>query len=110
MEAVKIAPSPEDIQHDMQDTKDHLTQGVQDLGDRAAGYARDAAEAVGDACRGVKESVHAVRDVAEHAVADATAFAGRALDVRRHVHRYPWAALGGAFAAGFICGRFVGRR
>ena len=109
-EALKADPTPEDIQHDMQVTRAHLSAGVQALGDKAAGYAHDAAEAVGDACRGTRDALHTARDAVRHAAADATAFAGRALDVRRHVRRYPWVAVGTAVALGFVCGRFIGRR
>src|SRR5215203_2873073 len=100
MEAVKTDPTPEDVQHDMQATRDHLGAGVQALGDRAMGYAHDAAEAVGDACRGTTAAVHAARDAVGHGVTEGIAFAGRALDVRRHVRRYPWAAVGTAVAVG----------
>jgi ElaB/YqjD/DUF883 family membrane-anchored ribosome-binding protein len=105
----------------MRSTRDHLGAGVQALGDRAAVYARDAADAVGDACRGTSDALHAARDAlrhaaadgaayARHAAADAIAFAGRALDVRRHVRRHPWLTVGTAVALGFACGRFLGRR
>lgn len=103
-------PTPEDVQHDMQHTKAHLLAGVQALGDRAAGYATDAADAVGDAYRGTRDAIHAARDAVGQGVADGTAFVGRALDVRRHVRRYPWIGVGTAVALGFACGRLIGGR
>jgi ElaB/YqjD/DUF883 family membrane-anchored ribosome-binding protein len=103
-------PTPEEVQHDMQTTRTHLGAGVQALGDKAAGYAHDAAEAVGDACRGTRDALHAARDAVGHAATDVVAFAGRALDIRRHVRRYPWAAVGAAVALGFACGRLITRR
>jgi ElaB/YqjD/DUF883 family membrane-anchored ribosome-binding protein len=117
----KASPTPEDVQHDMQATRAALGAGVQALGDKAVGYANDVTEAVGDVYRGTRDALHAARDAvrhvatdgaayARHAAADATAFAGRALDVRRHVRRYPWLAVGTAVALGFVCGRFIGRR
>src|SRR5688572_13599333 len=101
--------TPEDVQHDMQATRAHLGAGLQALGDKAAGYAHDAADAVEDAYQGTRDALHAVRDAVEHAAADgaayarhaaddAAAFAGRAVDVRRHVRRYPWPAVGVAVA------------
>ena len=119
--APKADPTPEDVQHDMQATRAHLGAGLQALGDKAAGYAHNAADAVEDAYRGTKDALHAARDAvqdaaadgavyARHAVADATAFAGRTLDVRHHVRRYPWPAVGTAVAIGFVCGRLIGRR
>lgn len=103
-------PTPEDVQHDMQSTKADLMAGVHALGDRAAGYATDAAEAVGDAYRGTRDAIHAARDAAGQGLADGAAFVGRALDVRRHVRRYPWIAVGTAVALGFACGRLIARR
>ena len=108
--APKAGPTPEDVQHDMQATRAHLGAGVHALGDKAAGYARDATEAVGDAYRGTRDTLHAARDAVRGAATDASAFAGRALDVRRHVRRYPWLAVGTAVAIGFVCGRVIGRR
>jgi len=103
-------PTPEDVQHDMQSTKAHLVAGVHALGDRAAACATEAAAAVGDAYRGTRDALHAARDAVGHGVDDGAAFVGRALDVRRHVRRYPWVGVGTAVALGFACGRFIGRR
>ena len=121
VEAPKAERTPEDVHHDMQVTRTHLGAGLQALGDKAAGYAHDAAEAVEDAYQGTRDALHAARDAvqdaaahgaayARHAVADATAFAGRAVDVRRYVRRYPWPAVVTAVAVGFACGRLAGRR
>ena len=108
--APTAGPTPEKVQHDMQTTRTHLGAGVQALGDKAAGYAHDAADAVGDAYRGTRDVLHVARDAVQHAATDAVASAGRVLDVRRHVHRYPWLAVGTAVALGIICGRLITRR
>lgn len=110
MEAVTAGPRPEDIQHDMQVTRDHLGDGVQALADRAAAFTTDAAGAVGDACRGARDAVHATRAAIGRGVAGVPALVGRALDVRRHVLRHPWVAVGVAVGLGFACGRVLARR
>ena len=113
----KADPTPEDVRHAMQTTRARLGAGMHALGDKAAGYARDAADAVGDAYRGTMDAVHGVQHAAadgaafaSHAVADATAFAGRALGLRRHVRRRPWLAVAVAVTAGCACGRLFARR
>lgn len=101
----------------MQNTRTHLGAGVQALGARAAGYVHDATGAVEEACQGTLSALHGVRQPAadgaasaRRAVTDAAAFARRVLDVRSHVRRHPWVAVGAAVAAGFACGRLLARR
>lgn len=103
-------PTPEDVQHDMQATRAHLGAGVEALGVRAAGYAHDAAAAVENVMHGVRQAATDGAASARRAVADTVAFAGRAVDVRAHVRRHPWVAVGVAVAAGFACARFLDRR
>ncbi|HEX4613704.1 MAG TPA: hypothetical protein VH092_36315 [Urbifossiella sp.] len=91
-------PTPEAVQGDMRATRTHLGEGVQALGDKAAGYAHDAADAAGAAYRGTRDVLHAARDATGHA-----------LDLRRQVRRYPWLAVGCAAALGFYCGGFARR-
>ncbi|QEL20531.1 DUF3618 domain-containing protein [Limnoglobus roseus] len=113
----KGEPTPENIRDDMQTTRAHLGAGVQALGDKAMGYAQDAADAVEGACRSTMDALHglqhAVADgasVARHAVTDATDAVGRAFDVRHHIRQRPWLAVAVAVAAGVACGRFLARR
>lgn len=103
-------PTPEEVQHGMQATRDHLGAGVEALGARAVGYARDAAEAVEGVMHGVRQATADGAASARRAVTDTVAFAGRAVDVRAHVRRHPWVAAGMAVAAGFACARFLDRR
>jgi ElaB/YqjD/DUF883 family membrane-anchored ribosome-binding protein len=110
MGPVTAGPTPEDIQHDMRVTRDHLGDGVQALADRATAFATDAAGAVGDACRGSRDAVHAARAAIGRGVAGVPALVGRAMDVRRHVRRHPWVAVGVAVGLGFACDRLLTRR
>jgi len=110
VDAVTTGPTPEDVRHDMRVTRDHLGDGVRALADRASAFAADAAGAVGDACRETRDAVHAARAAVGRGVAGVPALVGRALDVRRHVRRHPWVAVGVAVGLGFAGGRLLARR
>jgi ElaB/YqjD/DUF883 family membrane-anchored ribosome-binding protein len=103
-------PTPEDVQDRMRGTRAHMAGQMNALEDRVVGMAHDATEAVDDAVRGVRDAVHAAAEQVRGASESALASVRRALDVRRHVRRHPWLAVGSAVALGLICGRFVGRR
>ena len=102
--------TPEDVQGQMRDTRRHMSGQVHALEDKVTGMAQDAADAVDDAVRGVRDAVHAATEQVRGASASALASVRRVLDVRRHVRRYPWLAVGGAVALGLICGLRIGRR
>jgi ElaB/YqjD/DUF883 family membrane-anchored ribosome-binding protein len=102
--------TPEEVQGQMRDTRAHMSGRIHALGDKVLGMARDAAGAVDDAARGVGEAVHAAGGQVRAASESALASVRRALDVRTHVRRHPWLAVGGAVALGFIFARFTGRR
>jgi ElaB/YqjD/DUF883 family membrane-anchored ribosome-binding protein len=108
-EAPTAGPTPEDVQHEMADTRAHLTRQVRALEDKVVGYAHDATDAVEGVMHSVKDAVRASAGSVQRAAEDATAFAWHALDVRRHIRRYPWLAVGCAAALGFVCGRLTRR-
>jgi ElaB/YqjD/DUF883 family membrane-anchored ribosome-binding protein len=80
------------------------------LENKVTGMAQDAADAVDDAARGVRDAVQTVTEQVRGASESALASVRHALDVRRHVRRHPWLAMGTAAALGFVCARFLGRR
>jgi ElaB/YqjD/DUF883 family membrane-anchored ribosome-binding protein len=102
-------PTPEDVQHEMADTRAHLSGQVHALEDKVLGYAHDATDAVEGVLHGVNDAVRASAGSVQQAAKDARAFAWHALDVRRHVRRYPWLAVGCAAALGLVCGRLTRR-
>ena len=102
--------TPEDVQEQMRDTRAHMTGQIHALEDKVTGMAHEASEAVAGAARGVRDAVHTVTEQVRGASESALASVRRILDVRRHVRRHPWLAVGGAVVLGLICGRFVGRR
>ena len=102
--------TPEDVQEQMRDTRAHMTGQMHALENKVGVMMHDATEAVGDAVSGVRDAGHTATEQVRGASASVLAAVRRAVDVRRHVRRYPWLAVGGAIALGFLCGRFVGRR
>jgi hypothetical protein len=94
------------MQEQMRDTRRHLSGQAHALEDKVLGMALIA---VDGAVRGVRNAVGAASDQIRGASASAPASVGEALDVRRHVRRRPWLAVGGAVALGFVCARFIGR-
>jgi ElaB/YqjD/DUF883 family membrane-anchored ribosome-binding protein len=102
--------TPEDVQEQMRDTRAHMTGSIHALGDKLLGMAHDAAGTVDDAVRGVGEAVHAAGGQVRAASESALASVRRALDVRTHVRRHPWLAVGAAVALGIVCARLLNRR
>ena len=103
-------PTPEDVQEQMRDTRRHMTGQMHALEDKVGGMMHDATEAIGDAASGVRDAVSAATEQVRGASASVLASVRRALDVRRHVRRYPWLAVGGAVVLGFVCARLSDRR
>ena len=79
-EAPSAGPTPEDVQHQMADTRAHLTRQVHALEDKVLGYAHEASDAVEGAMDSVKDAVRAsagsVRQAAEDATVGCAAFLG----------------------------------
>lgn len=102
--------TPEDFAHDMSETREHLGDQVRALGDKVMGMAGDASEAIADAVQGGKDAVAAVQGAIERAGAGVTAGVRQVLNVRGHVRRHPWLAVGCAVALGVCCGSLFRRR
>ena len=113
-------PTPEAIQDDMRETMGDMMDKVHALQDGIIGRASDAAAAVGDAMEEVRdavrvsgEAVHdavgASADAATAALHEGVAAVRGVFDIREHVCRRPWLAVGVAAALGFACGRLLRR-
>lgn len=103
-------PTPEDVQERMRDTRAHMTGQMHALEDKVGGMMNDATKTVVNAVSGMRDAVGTASEWVRGASASVLASVRRAVDVRRHVRRHPWLAVGGAVALGFVCARFVGRR
>lgn len=102
--------TPEDVQEQMRDTRAHMTGQIHALEDKVIDMAHDATAAVTSAVRGVRDAVHTATEQVRSASESALATVRRVVDVRRHVRRRPWLAVGGAIALGFVCARLIDRR
>ena len=58
-EAPTAGPRPEHVQHEMADTRAHLSGQVHALEDKVVGYAHDAADAVEGAMHSVQDAIRA---------------------------------------------------
>ena len=93
----------------MHDTRTHMSDQMHALEDKVTGMAQDAADAVDNAVSGARDAVSTASEwvqIAQSRPRVRQPFFGRT----RHVRRYPWLAVGGMVALGFVCARFVGRR
>lgn len=106
--------SPEVIEHEMQSTRESLTEKVAQLEQQVVGTLHSSTTAVQDTVDSVKlavrDTVDSVTGTLKESVTSLTDGLKDALDVKRHVRENPWAALGGAAAAGFITGMLAFRR
>lgn len=113
--------SPEVIEKEMQTTRESLTEKVTLLEQQVVGTLQSSTTAVQETVGSVKDTVDSVKsavqdtvesvtDSVKHSVASLTDGLKDALDFKRHVRANPWAAFGGAAAAGFITGMLVFRR
>lgn len=103
-------PTPEDAQEQMRDTRQHMTGQMHALEDKVTGMVRDAANAVDDASHGVQDAVRVATESVRGASASVLGHLRGALDVRGHVRRHPWLAVGCAAVLGFACTRLIDRR
>lgn len=102
-------PTPEDVQEQMRDTRVHMTGQMHALEDKVTSMAQHAADTVDGAARGVRDAVATATAKLRDAPASVLASVRGAMDVRRHVRRHPWLAIGCAAALGFACARLVDR-
>jgi len=102
------------IEKEMQSTRESLTEKVSLLEQQVVGTLQSSTSAVQDTVDSVKtavqDTVDSVSGTLKHSVSSLTDGLKDAIDVKRHVRENPWAALGGAAAAGFITGMLVFRR
>lgn len=105
--------SPELIEHEMEETRESLTEKVSLLEQQVVGKLQSATDAVQDTAQtvrnAVEDTVAAVSGTVKHGVKSVSEGVKEALDVKKHVREYPWAMIGGAAAAGFVTGLLVFR-
>jgi hypothetical protein len=105
-----VGQTPENVQHQLSEPKEHLSDTAESLSGQVMGMAHNVKVSVDGVIQGAKETAHMVQEAVDHAATDITAYAKNALDVRHHIRKYPRVAVGCAIALGFTCGRFFQHR
>lgn len=99
--------SPDEIERDMERTRDSITEKVAALENQVLGTIQTATSTVTDTVQAVKDAVTtapaAVKDTVKETVAAVKESIG-SFSVRECVRDNPWAALGTTTAAGFLLG------
>jgi len=96
-----MVDEPEVIRHEMEQTRASLAEKLDALGQRAADTVQASTETVENVTGAVQETVEAVQESVEGTVETVR----EAFDLPGWVDKYPWLAVGGAAAVGFLLGR-----
>lgn len=102
------------IHHEMERTRESLTDKLETLENKVTGTVQDATSVVQDATAAVSDTVETVQDAVQETVAtvketvqEAVGSVKEAFDIIRQVERHPWLMMGGAVAAGFFGERLL---
>lgn len=105
--------SPDVIEHEMQQTRESLTQKVAALETQVLGTIQNATDTVNSIVDTVKavvpETLTNVKDTVNETVTTVKQQVASAFDVSQHTRENPWAMVGGAAALGFVTGLLVFR-
>jgi len=119
---------PNLIREQMEQTRGDLTEKLEILENRVAATVQEATQEVAQTVQAVSgsvqetveavtESVHETVDTVKETVEDTlTAVKGgvdaikEMFDIRAHVERYPWLAVGGSLACGYFAGEYFSHR
>lgn len=119
MEQPKIDPTtpvrkPEEIERDMANTRDSISEKVAALETQVMGTVKTAADTISGTVEAVKnlvtEGPGAISDTVKSSVAAVSDVVKEQFDITKRIRENPWGAVLGATAAGFITGLLVGRR
>ena len=106
--------SPEEIERDMLQTRESLTEKVVALETQVVGTVQTAADTITGTVEAVKSFVSTAPEVVSDTVKQATAAVSETVketfDITSHVRRHPWAAVGISALLGSIVGCLTARR
>jgi ElaB/YqjD/DUF883 family membrane-anchored ribosome-binding protein len=105
-----IEKTPEDIQVEMNQTRDSITRKVAALEHQVLGTAKAAANTVSDSIGAVRSIVSSVPRTIEEAAGTARQAIGDALNLSGRIDRNPWTSVGISVGIGMIAGWSVLRR
>lgn len=105
--------TPEEIEREMLQTRESLTEKVAALESQVVGTVQTAADTLSGTVEAVKEFVttapSAVGDTVKQAASAVSETVKKTLDVSGHVRDHPWAAVGVSAGLGFLTGLLVFR-
>ena len=107
-EVTILAPTPEDLEREMAQTRESLTEKVAALENQVVGTVRSAADTLTETVDAVKSFVHTAPEAVSQSVREAATAVGDSLhdvlDVSSRVRRNPWASIGVSLTAGCLAG------
>jgi ElaB/YqjD/DUF883 family membrane-anchored ribosome-binding protein len=95
------------IRERMEETRTALGDKVDVLENTILGTVQTATSAVADTVETVKETVAETVETVKEKVEDTVESVKDTFNVRKHVERHPWLALGCSVATGFLAGRWL---
>jgi len=104
-----MADEAEVIRHQMEHTRESLTDKLETLESRVLDTVHGATTAVTDTVQTVKEAVSDTVDSVQEKVEDAVDSVKETFDINRQMHRHPMVMLGLSAGAGFLVGRLMSR-
>ena len=102
--------TPEEIERDMTQTRESITEKVAALENQVLGTAQSVTSAVSDTVEAVKSLVSNAPGAVSDTVKQSLASVKEAVDITGCVRRNPWASVGTSAAAGFLLGYLLGGR
>lgn len=103
-EPVTADKTPDQIEREMQDTRNSITEKVAALETQVLGTVQNAADTLTGTVDAVKAFVENAPDTVKQSVESATASLRETFDISAKVRDNPWAAVGVAAAAGALVG------
>ena len=112
-QVTNLAPTPEDLERDMAQTRESLTEKVTALENQVVGSVQSAADTLTETVDAVKSFVHTAPEAVSQSVREAASAVGDSLhdvlDVSSRVRRNPWASIGVSLTAGCLAGWLASR-
>lgn len=104
---------PELIEHEMEQTRQSLTDKVAALEQQVTGTIQSVSDGVKETVESVRsamqDTVSSVKETVSGSVESVSEGVKQAFDVSHHVRDNPWVAVGSAAAAGFVLGLLTGK-
>jgi len=108
-----VNKTPEEIEREMLQTRESITEKVAALENQVVGSVQTAADTLSDTVAAVKSFVSHAPETVSDSVKQATAAVSDAVrgtfDISEHVRRNPWTAVGASALAGCIVGWLASR-